>query len=247
MDYIKDLIGGPSDSKIGWIIILIASIRTSLEFCFIVFKYLFNKLTNQERKDLLIKISSLDTGLHISYFVSLIGNYISINKIDAIYQEYIFVNKYFYIQAITNLDQKVILFSVTTREKGFCPILKTQFNDFIVKLCETNFYTYNNMESSISLYDHGEISFYSEIYYFGYDGKYRTYLFSFNPYGYGELYFVNSGNVDNPIINIDRKKTFINTYTVCSFQGPGGHNEFEKKFSNIMMGPNSIVTAFQKK
>ena len=183
-EFIKQLIGGPSDFGVGWMIILVSSIITILVSVSSFLKWLINKA--QKKKRLLETISLLDTGAHMSHLNTLLGNPVSINRVGH-FQEYIFVNHYFYIQALADSNSNVILFSVTTRKKTFCPTLRDQFGSFLVKLGKTNFSHLSNPKDTITSGDHGAITFYSESYYFGLDGGYRTYAFSFNPSGYGKL------------------------------------------------------------
>ena len=239
-ELIRQIIGGPSDFGIGWLIILMASIIAILIFIFNVAVWSINKF--RERSRFLETISRLDTGAHITYFMSLLGNPISINQ-NGIDQEYIFVSKYCYVQACANPDGKVTLFSVTTRRANFNPGLKLQFRRPLgIRLGQTNFSQLgDDPKRKIFNGDHGGITFYAEPYYFGYDGSYRTYFFSFNPNGYGKLpavplSFVRSDIFEDPEdIKRFRQKTIVNTYTVSSFAGPDGHKEVD---DSVVFGPD---------
>lgn len=235
-ELIKQLVGGPSDFGIGWWIILVSSIATVLVFVFDSLRWLIDKI--QEKDRLLEKISILDTGSHISHFITLLGNYVTANRFSN-YKEYIFTNHYFYVQAVTDSEENVSMFSVTTRRKNFHPILKTQFNDLIVELGKMNFSQLGgSRKDSNDRSDHGAVVAYSESYYFGLDGSYRTYFFSFNPNGYGRISFLPQSNPESDLQVVDRKRTVVNTYTVSRFSGPDGYKEFNKEMgSNIVLGP----------
>ena len=227
-EFIKQLIGGPSDFGIGWLIILLAAligivIAISNGAYFIVAKL-------REKSRFLDIVSRLDTGAHISYFISLLGTPVSINQTGT-EEEYLFVNKYCYVQVITDSNGKASLFSVTTRRGNFSPALKFPYMAHGVTLGHARFSSLGTPGSRIYNGDHGGITFYSESYYYGYDASYRTVFFSFNPNGFGKLGIVPRSWImggipdekEDMVTKRFREETLVNTYTVSTFIGPDGH------------------------
>ena len=236
---VKQIIGGPSDFGIGWIIILMASVIAIFATIVTFWKWASTRL--KEKSRFLQMAAQLDTGAHVSYFISVLGNPVSISPNEATTQEYIFVNKYFYVQAVTNPDGGVSLFSVTTRRKDFNPVLKSQFGQVLVVLGETTFSMLANSKKRRFSGDHGGITFYSESCYFGYDGSYRMYFFSANPNGLGNLptvpaSFVEMGEEDAADLERFRAETIINTYTISTLSGPNGDEDVP---DNIIFGPKT--------
>jgi hypothetical protein len=226
---IKTIIGSPSDFGIGWIILLVAAAITIILPCLKIINLLVKKLLRKSEH--LKKISLLDTSTHISYFISILGVPIHIGTLKdpdgKMYHEHIFVNHFFYVQAVTDVAGVVALFSVTTRRKKFNPILKTQFSDFVVQLGKSRFtdISIKQSENARTKGDHGAITYYSETHYLGFDGWYRDFGFTYNPNGYGKLAIATDD--DNPQ-NLSRfRETTINTYTIisdknlpCDYFGP---------------------------
>jgi len=181
----------------------------------------------------------------------LLGNPVSINKSGAD-EEYIFVNKYCYVQAVTDQNGKVSLYSVTTRRGDFNPVLSLQYSTLGVQLAKTRFSDLGTPGSTIYNGDHGGITFYSESYYHGYDAGYRTVFFSFNPNGFGKLGIVPRSWIMGGIPDAEqdstikkfREETLVNTYTVSTFMGPDGHKNTDHL---TIFGPKSYqVRVFKK-
>ncbi|MFA6446407.1 MAG: ETEC_3214 domain-containing protein [Candidatus Paceibacterota bacterium] len=246
---VRTLIGGPSDFGIGWVIILASSVLTIAVIIFGFLKWLVGRI--QEKKRILESVSLLDTGGHISYFTALLGTPVSITPVND-KLEYIFVNKYCYVQALTDQNGTVSLFSITTREKNFNPTLKDRFDNFSLKLGRNTFAQLGHTpKRAVVGSDHGAVTFYSEAYYLGYDGGYRTYFFSFNPNGYGKI---GAHPHDfNPALHISpsptmqdfRENTTINTYTISTYYGPDGHKEVN---DSAFFGPrDQQIRTFKKK
>ena len=246
---IHQLIGGPSDFGVGWIIILLSAIITIVVSLVSFTKWLVKKMQGVSRA--LELVSLLDTGAHISHYMTLLGNPVYIGR-NGHFQEHIFVNYYFYVQTLADPNGQVALFSVTTRRKSFHPVLKTQFDSPLVKLGQTNFLRLGTPKKVFTSGDHGAITTYAESYYFGFDGDYRTYAFSFNPNGYGKLApvpssFGLSNALENPEeVKIFRENTIVNTYTISSL-GDVNHN-FQELGSNVTFGPKHYqIRVFAKK
>jgi hypothetical protein len=244
-EFIKQIIGGPSDFGVGWLIILASSILGIAVIIFSFLRWIINKL--QEKNRFMKIVYLLDTGTPISYFMNLLGNPVHINNTD-IGQEYIFVNHYFYTQAITDSAGNISLFSITTRRKNFNPVLEGKSGSSFVVLGKTNFSKFSEPKRTIANGDHGGITFYSEAYYFGYDGNYHTYFFSTNPNGYNgnlpeipESFLLINAPKNPEKIKKFRDKAIINTYTIDGFS-------CEKINDNWVFGPRyNQIRVFTKK
>ncbi len=250
-EVVKQVIGGPSDFGVGWIIILLAALIGIGVAIFSGSSFIINKLCEKSR--LLEVVSRLDTGAHISYFISMLGTPVSINQ-SGTDEEYIFVNKYCYVQSVTDQNGKVLLYSVTTRRGDFNPSLSLDYTKLGIRLGKTRFSDVGTPCSRIYNGDHGAITFYSESYYHGLDAGYRTIFFSFNPNGYGKIGIVprswiigghpDEGQDMDMIVKKFREETLVNTYTVSTFMGPDGHKDVDNL---TIFGPKSYqVRVFKK-
>jgi hypothetical protein len=162
---------------------------------------------------LLDDISKLSTNTNIGYFKDILGEPVFVNNYENFlcyscefkdnYKEYIFVNSLFYVQAITDLNNKVLIFSVTTRSDDFNPKLSLgpfsiNIKDpFVIELGKTKFYEIENKMNSrpLKIYSFiGANTFgYSESYYFGNPGFYQTYIFGENDASYFNKPLFSSG------------------------------------------------------
>jgi hypothetical protein len=240
-EFIKQLIGGPSDFGIGWMIILISSIITILVALVGFFGWLNEKI--QYKRHYLKKISLLALGTPIDYFKTLLGDPVFINKVSD-YDEYIFVNYYFYVQALVDSNRKVVLFSITTKEKRFNPVLN--ISDINVVLGKTKFSEVGELEKIITHPgNHGGLSTYSELHYFGNPGHYLKYVFSINENGCGKdifdvpLYFyLTEEPEDQTALKKFRVKATINTYTISGFFWD---EDWEKEINEgLEFGPKNL-------
>ena len=166
----------------------------------------------------------------INYFEGLLGNPVFVNYSEYNgFKEFIFVNEFFYTQAITNDSGRVLAYSITTRKEDFNPEIElgpyTTENKIIkVKLGKTKFYEIDgvsfgdpeSIDSRLGVHDW----FYSEEHYFGNPGNYQSYFFSVNQAGYGNEFYPpaikdqRDNTVKNPEIIDFRKNAIINTYTI---------------------------------
>ena len=96
---IKQIIGGPSDFGIGWLVILTSSIITIL-IAFVGFLKWFDEKV-RKKWHLLKTISRLTIGTSIENFKALLGNSVFINEIGN-YDEFIFINPYFLFLPLHN-------------------------------------------------------------------------------------------------------------------------------------------------
>lgn len=127
------------------------------------------------------KINKLSTEVDIKYFNSILGNEISKNSYSDMYTEYIYFKDDYFVQAITDTDDTVKAYSVTTLRKNFNPtwddieLGKSTFQDVHNKFGETE-----DIISIIGVHDY----FYTEGYYLANPGNYQTVYFSSTIAGY---------------------------------------------------------------
>jgi len=245
INFITHLIGGPSDFAIGWIIILVSSLITIAIALVGLIQWIVKKLN--KKNIYLQKTQQLAIGMDIRNFENILGNPAFINKLDdelSGYKEFLFSNPYFYAQAITNLDQQVVLFSITTKRNNFNP--KFQIGGGgdsgpSIILGRTSFLDIGNDPKKVfKHYDHGGIVFYSEIFYFGRPGHYLEYAFSLNLNGQPAIFdYIPSSFSDFERIMDDSKElskfranTSINTFTIIN-----GIDDY--KIENLILGPRT--------
>lgn len=142
-------------------------------------------------------ISKLAAEEQIGYFNSALGQPVFKNAVGTL-DEFIYVNKYFFVQALCDKGGRVVLYSITTRSKDFNPVFTrasysgSQSSSKITKvdqkiiLGETSF----TLAAYILGVPDGLKSFagvrrygYSEAYYFGNPGNYQYFIFSQNDAG----------------------------------------------------------------
>lgn len=230
IDFVKNIIGGPSDFAFGWILILLSSLITLLVIIFGIAKWIIKKLGSNYH--LLKNISRLATETNIEYFRTILGAPIFINEKNG-YKEFIFCEKNFYVQVATDHNGKTLLFSVTTRKKRFNPMITLgpfEQNGPIlkIKLGKTKFSAldvFPKPEKIKGLFG-ANWYFYSEIYYFGRPGKYQTYVFTANEAGYSVIEFnqsvrkvLDEKNPKRENLPEFREGSIINTYTVIASSG----------------------------
>jgi len=232
-------------------VILILSLLSFYIFSLYSYFYIFRdyqELKNKAGKSLGIdqnytNLNHLATEVQINYFKKYLGDPVFINySKDRSQKEYIFVDKDYYVQAITNSDDKVLSYAVTTRAKNFNP----SYNDGTVKtLLGKSTFADLNKNSSSPIVCYGFLgnttpSFYFEQYAYGNPGNYQTYLYGINDAGYWNWQELNSSYTEGKIIEKDifsqtketgipvdlydcnsipqqfRSKAIINTYIVVS-------------------------------
>jgi hypothetical protein len=132
------------------------------------------------------KLSRLAAGVNIGYFKEILGSAAFLNTkssrtesstdidVEDGPREYIFVNKYFYVQAIADSRDRVLAFSVTSRNKRFNPTLmlgpySTDNLRIRVRLGKTGFVELSSLARPASISSSlgaRRFSYYEE-YYFG--------------------------------------------------------------------------------
>lgn len=144
-----------------------------------------------KKADLIKRIESLVPGTNIDFFKQKLGDPVFINIVkETQSKDYVFVNKLFYVDATTDLDDKVIYYAVTTRDKNFNPTFKSPTftangDQVVVTLGKTKFAEINNTpdveDGCVGAHDW----FYYESHYIGNPTNYQTYAFGLNMAGYG--------------------------------------------------------------
>lgn len=195
-----------------------------------------------KKADLIKRIESLVPGTNIDFFKQKLGDPVFINIAkETQSKDYVFVNKLFYVDATTDLNDKVIYYAVTTRDKNFNPKFKSPIftvngDQIVVKLGKTKFSEIN----SIPINEDGCMGahnwFYYESHYIGNPGNYQTFAFGLNMAGYGveptkndvsdlnsmcswgknvkKLEIDETPNIMSVTVSEFRKNNVINTYLV---------------------------------
>lgn len=174
-------------------------------------------------------LQQLAPGTTMAFFVSILGTPIFVKKGMQNTKRCVFVHNLFYVEAVTNLDDEVQMFSVTTRSENFNPILilgpYTTDNTFVsVQLGKTKFSELDilgyegRVESGVG----NRRAFYNEEYYFGNPGLYQTYVLSYNDAGTREINAtaadLNAGanTTTDPRLKELRTHSVINTYSITA-------------------------------
>jgi len=185
-------------------------------------------------------INKLATETNAKYFESILGSPVYINSYSngtLNLKEYIFVNNFFYVQAIIDDSDKIIGYSVTTRDPSFnppVPIARYEANDLF--LGKTSFLDirkeFGNPSWLISYLGAHDL-FYSEGYYFGNIEGYQTFYLSMSLAGYINLddgkymtppdyqsHITPSLNSSHDLTEVaeflETNTNIVNTYTVLS-------------------------------
>ena len=220
---------------IGVVLFLITAGITILNG-YIIVKSSYEQTIGQ--KNILLKSLSLLSGdVDINYFDTVLGSPVFKNVRQDDFLEYIYVNPHYYVQAVTNTTGKVIFYSVTTRDANFNP--EVSFGGWdeennrqkTVILGKTKFSELGNQPAVYASYPGVHNHFYSEGYWTGNPGGYRSYFFSINDSGYTSepaflkhIPFVLASTTDfgkeDAISDLDllnyRDTATINTYTVTA-------------------------------
>lgn len=220
-----------------WLIVIASLFLTVLNSIIIVstsYPIIKNLYINTigEKAYLLRKIEKLVPETNILFFKQNFGDptFININEKN---KEYVFVNKYFYLDATTDLNDKVLYYAVTTRDKNFNPEFKTGVfslngDQIIVKLGITKFSEIKSYPDMVDGCVGAHDWFYYETHYLGNPSNYQTYAFGVNMAGYGsesvadDIYHMDECNWDDknpgPYVkeNVDyfRERNVVNTYLI---------------------------------
>jgi hypothetical protein len=201
------------------------------------------------------KIQSLATETQIDYFSAVLGAPAFKNHDYTNYFEYIFVHPKYYVQALTDTDNKVLLYSVTTRVSGFNPTFRiggidaTTGKEFEVVLGKTKFDELPFKPIKLDGDQGARRSYYREKYYFGNPGFYQNYDFAYNDSGYPKCQEVVPYDIIPDDESLDGKDTdklpvalkhfrsvcVVNTFSVSTFTA-GPKEDVDNQISDI--GPD---------
>jgi len=164
-------------------------------------------------------LARLATEVHINYFKKFLGDpaFINLSR-DKSQKEYIFVDKDFYVQAITDRLGKVLLYAVTTRKKDFNPsfdspaYLSSGNEKDKAILGKSNIKEIAPGDNPLICFGFVGMtanSFYHEEYSFGNVSFYQKYLYGVNDAGYlskeGLPYYLASLELENKLQPKERR------------------------------------------
>jgi hypothetical protein len=160
------------------------------------------------------------------------------------FKEYVFINYYCAITAITNKDAKVVAYSVTLLNSGFNPEITIETIPLKFILGKTSLYEIGGEENSGGGVLGVNWFQYNEEYYNGRSGNYQTFILSVNENGVIDSTFFDNIHTffdessENEIIDMKnqlRKKVAPNTITITS-----PFFETEKTFKDYAYGPSKV-------
>lgn len=219
-----------------------------------IFLYFEIKSEHTEKYNLLNK---LITEVQINYFTKYLGKPVFINySKDKAQKEYIFVNEFYYVQTITDSNDKVLAYTVTVRDKDFNPtptfnrLTGTNITLGKTSLKQIRLSSGMSPMSCVGFLFASNPPFYYEKYYYGRPGHYQTYLFGIANSGYINInYQGNDFSVlmkanKESIINCDmvsdkfRQNAIINSYSVVSKSADNLIFGFGPEYTQVWNLPN---------
>lgn len=209
----------------GLFLLLLSSAITISQGTALLKEYYYDTLGH--KKKLINDIYKLAPSTNIGYFERILGNPVFVNEKtdekntkEPTQKEYIFINDYFYVQAITGKNEKVLAYSVTGEDLVFN--IWSGIKNIDLKLGKSTFEVVDDKPEKIELYCGARRGGYSEEYYFGNPGNYQTYIFSLNDINGGfpqmclEDVGTNNVSLENEEVRKLRKEQVINTFTITS-------------------------------
>src|SRR5258708_4505212 len=147
-----------------------------------------------EKETLAKKVATLAPEEHIGVYKHVLGEPTIINHNEKNRtKEYVFVNKYFYVDSVTDNDDKVIYFAITTRDASFNPVFTSpgypkNIPSFTITLGKTTFSDLKNDNANLPEFITGcagahNVGYY-ETHYLGNPGDYEDFGFGDNESGY---------------------------------------------------------------
>jgi hypothetical protein len=219
-------------------IVLLSSLLT-IANSFSLLSGLYTRTVGRKRAQL-AKLARLAAGVNIAFFENFLGPPAFVRKIP-IGREHVFVHRNFYVQGITDEDNSVIAFFVTTRKANFNPTL-TLF-PVRIKLGKTRFQALDTLgKPDECSYSEGARGFsYYETRFLGNPGHYQTFFFALNDAGYYSDYYkyIPSSmqgdhlSADQPEVAEFRSDACVNTYGITA-----PHFEAGDLKGVISIGPN---------
>ena len=147
--------------------------------------------SNRQKQIALDKVEKLVPGIDLSLYQDTFGKPTFINHKSFFmnpndemrkFIEYVFVDKYFYLAAITDANGKVLYFALTIRDKSFNPTFKNQV--FQVQIGISKYSDIPGRPRSAQGCFGANWFAYYETKYFGRPGAYQDFGFGFNTAGY---------------------------------------------------------------
>ena len=131
-------------------------------------------------------LSKVSTDIQIDYLKKYLGEAAILNfSKDKKQKEYIFVDPDYYVQAITNSDDKIETYAITTRSKDFNPVLRIRSVKF--QLGKTTFYNKGDKPADCFAFAGNTAPSYYFESYMGWNGTtYRDYMLGYNDAGFGD-------------------------------------------------------------
>src|SRR6266540_1446330 len=160
---------------------LVAAVATLLAASRGIGRLVWNSVTRdyQITRDLAL----LSCGVQVDHFQHVLGRPPQFVNRSEEHVEHVFVLRDAYVQTVTDLNNKVLYFSITTRTPRFHPTLEHYAHE--VTLGHTTFEQLGYEQPDGVLASLGARRFsYSEAYYFGNPGGYNTFVYSMNDAGY---------------------------------------------------------------
>lgn len=237
--HVIDLLRSPAALLVALLLIVVSGLSslTTIKSGFLALYQLYRSTLGYKRS-LIRDLNQLSVGVNLDYFQQILGSPVFVNSLPENHSEHIFVSKHVYVQAITDSLNTVQLFSVTTRNYHFKPVLNIQrFNPTFclsssvqIVLGKTKFVDLDVSGKPRSLASNlgaAQFSYYEE-HSFGSAGNFNSFFFSVNPAGCDPwhgfyridtlLYhpIVKNGwsDIRDPQVADFRKEALINTYTI---------------------------------
>ncbi|NTU49812.1 MAG: hypothetical protein HGA87_02790 [Desulfobulbaceae bacterium] len=175
------------------------------------------------------KIGRLATQTQIDYFSSVLGPPV-FKEVEKKHILFTYVFDLFYVVARTDFNNTVLSYSVTTRSESFNPVLslgpyEEGQRPYRIVLGKTKFSEIPFVPEDIFLSIGAKNFYFYEMYYFGAQANYQSYIFSFNEAGAGradvsdlgldiDLHYNKKLNDLPDTFKNFRSRTVVNTYGV---------------------------------
>lgn len=176
---------------LGIILILISSIVTLITDVPTIYKLVKEQVFYQSY--IKTKIENLVAGSQVSNFIKDFGEPVLVEDLgDNKYKDYIFINKLFYIDTVTDLNGNVMQYAITTRDPNFNPVFKSPVYDtfghqYKVILGRTKFADLPEAPNDVNACVGAHTWSYYETHYLGNPSNYQTYAFGLNMSGFDPI------------------------------------------------------------
>lgn len=184
------------------------------------------------------KLSQLKTNVDIDTYMDLFGKPTRVvSDPDLKIKTYVFNKEYYYLDAVTNRDNAVMIFGVTSKEEDFQPSFMSPDKNLVITLNKTSFYDIypykieSKLENTIDSFGNYCMGFlgarrfgYFESHYLANPGNYQTIIVGINDAGFVKYpeegknqiwdFGVEINRDCSKIEETARKNGIINTYRV---------------------------------